>query len=843
MEPYSIHDLYDFLCEGTSIDRTTVASASFWHGRAEKIKSGLPAHNKQEIGDKKKLCEFCLVTFSSENGKKEYDEYLIWRKLADILKEVKQVASATRMLVDEQAREIIDDLYHVCGDKEKAIAYLKEFCLSEAIAWASEGAEKLSVLEPCPYCTSMIETTDKICPECGSEIIVECTQCGNEHSVRDRYCKNAECRYDFTNFTRAVGLCEQAKNEITILSLTIAKDLLDEAEHLCASVEEIAILRAEWTRQNTRFGKIAETIRSYTKSKRFVTAKRELDTLKRQFPLFCDTELEEKVAGGINAAASAIKRAKSSADPKVICTYALTAYQACNDYPGIQELLAKYPPKQVTALSVRVDGINRANYISWRSESDETETFRVIRKKGAKPFDVNDGEVLTETSSNSFTDDKVVPGETYYYGVVAFTGPVLSKLTSTNTGAINLFEVQQLSVHPSDASIQASWSGVTPPSDIEVWRCLGKDPLRPGNGDRVKNINNSVMLDQSLENDTEYTYRIFVKYTSNGSVSYSSGITFSAIPTAPPQIVDYIMARHIEDGRFELEWDQPDGETVAFYLLTNVPSLSRGDVIDIAELSKLAVRINIISRESGKGEFTLPGSDMYFLIAATQKNNTAVVGAIISVSSQKLLEIERVQLSGTDTYVRFDWPSNIKQVLLLYRTDRYPISPQDTGATRQRVAKAVYDLRKAIAISNLPNATYYFSLFAEMEIHGAITYSVPANYTFSLGTGEKIIYEIKPKKAVFGSIIGADVLLRTTAEDGGIPALVVYANNGSLPFFRNQGSRVAEIPAQRINGELVYRITVDGLTRNTFLRVFAQDEKDELRYEVSLKLGSRPDLR
>ena len=299
-------DIYAFLLEDTPLSRAGLSTAADWLDMAKEVRGNLPAHNKQDIADKKKICEFCLAqAFVSEEKKKEYDAYLAWKRISGILQDVREATAVEKELTNTQAREFIDELQSAGIAKSKAISYLRGFCSDQAIAWASEGAEKLSSRVLCPYCPTMVEATARICPACGGEIIVSCPKCGTEHSVRERFCSTKDCGYDFNNLKRAVALCEKAKIEIDLLNLSLAKVILDEAEGLCKTVKEIKQLRLEWKQKNDRYGAIVQRIQGHVAAKRIVTAKREYDSLKSRFPQYSNPELEETISAALIAAKDA----------------------------------------------------------------------------------------------------------------------------------------------------------------------------------------------------------------------------------------------------------------------------------------------------------------------------------------------------------------------------------------------------------------------------------------------------------------------------------------------------------------------------------------------------------
>jgi len=836
LQTYGYADIYAFLLEGTPLSRAGLSTAADWLDMSKEVRSNLPAHNKQDIADKKKICEFCIAeVFVSEEKKKEYDAYLAWKRISDILQDVKQATIVTKELTPGQATEFIDQLQAVGITKPKAISYLRYFCSEQAIAWASEGAEKLSTRVLCPYCPTMVEATARICPACGGEIIVSCPKCGAEHSVRERFCSTKDCGYDFNNLKRAVALCEKAKIEIDLLNLSLAKVILDEAESLCKTVKEIKQLRLDWKQKNDRYGSIVQRIQGHVAAKRIVTAKREFDSLKSQFPQYSNPELEENISAALVAAKDAYALSQKEADTLESCKHALRAYQSCRDYPGIQEALSRFKPTPVSSVQVATDTNRRVNILTWDAKQNDITTYRIVRKTGAKPISSEDCDKSWEVSSNTYTDSEIEPAVVYYYAVVSCVGPTESALVHSLSPMANLFEVQHLSVQNNKSSIYAKWANVPPNAEVEVWRDRTSVPQKVGDGQKVSNVTVHEMSDQGLENDVLYHYRVFLKYKQGNSTICSSGVSFSGTPSAPPRAIEYVMVKHKRENTFEVEWDAEKGEAVSFYLMTAL-NVKQDQQLSQDELNKLAFRAGVTSTGDNKGEFDVRDAGMYYLFPVTQKHSTAVVGCIVPVTSQRLISNISVKLSGNDIVVKFPWPKDIKHVLLLYRSDRYPVSTQDIDARRKRVTKSVYDIKQAISLSSLPKGTYYFSLFAELETSGSVTYSIPDYFTFRYGTQIKVTYDIKAQRS-FGKLKSVKLVI-SPPTDGELPALTVVANNGSLPVFRSQGFVVKDIPSQQVTGKLEVDLPTEQFTKNTYLKVFAKNEQEAEGLEISLLPGA-----
>lgn len=834
MEPHGIKDLYDLLTSGKQLERSARISAARWKDMAKEDLAKLPQHNNQEVSDKKSLYQFCIhEAFASDAQKDAYDDYLAWRRVMDVLEEAGEATAIVKQLEPKQVADYIDALHEACGNEEDAAAYLKWYCEKHGIALGQAAPSKAKSL--CPLCDRLVDEDIKVCPHCGALQTVKCPECGEHNPLKNKHCQN--CAYDFTNLLQASALCELATQEINLLNFDVADMMLNEAEHLWKECPDIQPVRQEKDRKEEQLGPLVAEMREAAKAKLLHKAQLLYDSVCKQVPGFKDPKLEEQIALGIQKAKLAMDKA-AGMSAQAQCPMAIEAYNACADYPGVRELLERYPPLPPTEVTVESDNETRCNFISWKGSGEQGVTYTIVRKKGTAPVDVLDGEALATVGGNSYADETPLCGVPMYYAVAARKGPVNSKIALSGQAVENLFDVQDAQIREGDTSIQGYWNGMPPGARVEVWRKTENPPKAPGDGTQIKNVVGDRFLDQGLDNDTIYYYLIVLCYKVNGTDKYSKGLVMQGTPSTPPAPVDYLMARLLKPGHFELEWDQPPDEVVEFYYSETPPDFAKEDYVELHKLRAAALPIHILIQKPGKGTFSLPGDGIYYLVSATIRNNSALIGATTTISSREIVRIDKVTVSGADLCVLFDWPEKVRRVLLAYRTDRYSDSPEDSVATKTLVNRAVYDLHKAIILKGCGNGTYYMSLYAEIGSADGTTFSAGSNYLFCFGQAEQVTYEIRSKWWL-RKLKEASIVLDSS---GAVPALQVYSQNGGVPVFRNQGTLICEIPALPEAKNHMVSLPVAGLHANTYLKVFCANDADYDRFDLVIKTGTSSKL-
>jgi hypothetical protein len=846
MSLYGYADVYAFLAAEhigrgnvtlPAITRINALSTQDWHDRAKEILDQLPGHNTQQEGDKNKICNFCTNDiFKSDNNRNDYDLYLEWKKIDEILKDIDKTCRIRKVLPTQLGEGYIDRLVTAGKDRDKAIKILKEFCRNKAINWASDDSEKIDTDKiACPLCNQITDSKKNICAHCSSDIRITCPACRTEQLLNTKYCSG--CRFDFENIARAVKLCEDTKLALQSLDLAKAELLLNQAKSLCDTLPEISALQQKLNEKKSIYSDIDKKIQTLIEKKFYHTAKKELDDIKIKNPHYKNETIEHEIKINITMARELADKAKAAnnANDKVNASkFAMSAIFYCSDFPGLETFLPK--PTPVKKVSVTIDNPSRKNVVRWQADKNDFETYKIIRKVNSRAITEKDGTTLDTIAGEVYEDKDIEPGISYYYSIATCTATLSSPLVHHDTPIKNVFDVTSLTVSPHNSAIHASWSGVPQNAKVEIYRVKHTELQKKNQSDLVKNVTITEMNDTQLTNDTTYHYMIYLKYTCS---TYSQGIHFSAMPTAPPCIVDQVITKHISGSSFEVEWIVAPQDQVSFYLAKELSGLKMGQTIEVQKLKTIATLVNITSNVASKGRFDLPDTtNMYYLLPVTIKNNVAVLGAVQPVSAKKIISIHSIKPSLGDVFVHFDWPTDAKAALVLCRADRYATNVDDREAKRMHLKRLQNENKAAIKITGINQSKFYISLFAEFHISGMPTYSIPDYRTYINALCE-IHFEIIQSRAILTRKLQSVTLIITPPPDGSIPAIMVRAQVGKIPLaMRNQGYLITEIPQQISKKPLKVDLPQNAIKNNVYLGIFTQNEADAQHVRLIPKKGT-----
>lgn len=843
------HDVGGVKLGGRAVSQVKGTPTSQWRKWAEEDKSHLPNKNQTDVTDYKQLYLVCADAFKDDESRAQYDEYLRLESLKLILGEVEEACSVTKKLDSASAEHFIEKmletsaLWDKSADKpwmshKDAVEYLVGYCAKKGIAYTPAGQDKASApkLEFCPWCGAVVKQGITACTACGGQIYTQCPSCQTMNRSDVKHC--SKCGYSYDKLRQASSMTHEAKMLSDSLRFDDALRLLDEAEQWWNGLAEIASVRKDIETHQKTFGPTFSKIKAAVGGQRMVEARRLYDELTRRAAGYSDPQLEEKINSGISAAKAIIE----SAGAKPAIGDLVRAYDACRDYPGIEKMFSLNPPRPVANLKAIPDGVRRRITLTWKpTQSENAISYLVIRKEGSRPLNSKDGETLTRTAGTSFKDGTATlkPDTTYYYAVASSIGPKESALATSGPVKV-LFEVENVKLSADDSSIRVTWSGTPAGADVEAWRSTGRSPAKPGDGTQITNVIRGGLSDGNLENGTAYHYTIFVRYRDDdtGRAVYSSGVSVSGVPTAPPDPVSYLLPQLKEDGSFSIEWDQPENGDVQFYYSVGEPDVKKEDILPEKELSGKGIRLDVISKEPGKGTFTLPDDDIYHIFAVTVMNDQAVIGAQSVVTKKKAVTIDKIQPSGANACVMFEWPKNCTRVLLAWRTDRFPVSPDDRKATRMSVNKQTYEMNHGIMLNGVDfNSTCYFSLFAQLGSGDGASYSAGDNYRFGK-SDDRITYRVEAR-SFLGKIRSAQLVLTSNCP---VPACELRIQKRTIPVFKDDGVAVLAVPPQSSSGTRTFDIPASKLDKGMHYKLFFTDDRDYDVIDLALERGTSTEI-
>lgn len=833
LSSFGVDNLYDFLYANTSMKNTNKLPPDTLRQRAQERKKN--EFNKHDAisGNGSKLCGHCELTFKDDPSKAEYDEYLEHCKRKSILDQTKDIVNISGELSAEQADMFIGLLTELFKDREKSTKVLVAFCKIEKLAYHARQQSDPSVkIKVCRCgCTNDVSDGRQKCRACGMDLTIKCPKCGLENDALNRVCS---CGFDLDKIDKAMALCDLAEGAIDIMDFNTAQICLTDAERFLPGDSRIKFLTERLTENKQRIGSVAASMRQAATEKRYVEAKKQYANIQKLFPSFREAELEEEMEKAISDAETLYKSAQASKDEKEVVDKCSKAYEVCRDYPGIKELISKYPPQMPANLRVSIDGNSRTNFLSWDpSSSDGAIFYTIVRKKDAIPVNVDDGETVARVSMGSCNDNKLFPGICYYYAVFAERAGIFSKGLVSKDPVINLFEVSNATVSAGDSILQMTWDHLPKGAMLEIYRSTGS-----GKEERVNSTNPSGYLDSELVNDQVYNYRLCLAYNVNGQKQVTKGIRISGMPVKPPRAIETLRISRIQDDTFQAVWDNPDNQMVQFYCSNARPEYMPGDMMAQSALESKMRRFAVNKTGNNAGTFQYKEDETLYVVPVVIKSGSAVIGNIARVSKGEELTVKNIAAVNDKIHIYINVPKKATGFVVLYRFDQFPQDISDVKTVRKYIPLKQYQYNDALIVDTLEQKNYYFSVFAEFTHDGEKDYSSGANYLFTNQSKQVITYSINVSKKIFGD---SSVVLEFESENRAffLPAIEILSAIGNTPMFKATGNPFYKIPAQQVNGSLQVRIPMPrGMEKETHIKAFLQDDTMGSSYQLKLKVKS-----
>lgn len=824
---FSVDNLYAFL----GVDKN-LSCRELLEEAAKKRKT----FNKADAtsGNGTKLCGQCELAFKDKANKEIYDTYLEYVQRKSILDEAKDLSAISKKLSEENGSEFIGKLTAIFKDRKLAQEVFVAFCDIEGIFYSPQKEDaSVSKLIVC-RCGSTNDVSDgrKVCGACGLNLNIECPTCKTPNEANVKVCK---CGFELENIDRSIALCKLAQNDINAMDFSAVEAHLADAEKLWGENTRIAPLRQRLSELKSRIGTKPEVMRLAASEGRYHEAKKLCDEIKKLFPEFAEPDLESEIQTALDAATEALNQAKAAKSENDIIDYCDKAYEICKDFPGIKEVIAKFPPQPPTDLNVVEDGVTKTNILSWdKSASEGMVHYSIVRKKDVAPVSISDGETLGRVSSCEFSDTQLDAAANYFYAVFTERAGIQSKPLVNDSPSVNYFEVSNLSVITGDSTIELKWSTLPNGATAEIYRKTGA-----GKEEKIHATTAISHLDDGLDNDISYTYVIKLVYSVDGKKHTTNGVTIGGIPTQPPKPIDDLVIKPGDGDTFTATWSNPDNVDVELYCSTKRLEYNYGDVVPQqiieSEMSKLA--LSRISPTSAT--FQHKSDELLYIVAAVIKSGSVSLGATARASREETVKIQSINVINGKIHISLqNIPKEATGFVVLHRFDRYPNDISEMGIARKYITTKNYQHFNALIIDTVEPKNYFFSVFAVFDRDGERDYSVGANFPLTNDTKRNITYSVKISKKLFGS----NLIVLNFEADGQtfhLPDIEILSAVGTAPMFRDSAKHFHSISSQNVERVFVEEIPIPkGLQRDTYIKPFFKDESQSLMYQLKLKLGS-----
>ena len=834
LKSFNVSNLYEFLYAGTSIKNPQNLPCDALKQRAKERKTKEFYKNDSVSGSGSKLCGQCDECFKDDASKQIYDKYLEYNARKIILDEVKSFFELSGELTQDAYSDFLGRLTEIFKNRKDAEALLVAFCKVEKIPAPVTGGEKKENphIKICRCgCTNDTSDGRTVCKACGLELQIKCPKCGTVNDAIINVCK---CGFKFENIDKAVSLCDLASDALDTMDFSVAEMHIKDADKYWPGSDKVAQLKERLSDLKSRVGSAVEDMRKACQEKKYYEAKKQLESVKKFSPSYTEPALEEEIKNGIETAEKFKAIAQSGKNEAEIVDACTKAYEACNDCPGVKEIIAKYPPAEPTELVVVADSAAKVNVLSWKKSATEGLLYySVVRKEGAIPISVQDGTLVGRVSMCSINDQNVMPGVQYFYAVFAERAGVYSNALSYKDAVSNLFEVSGVKIAAGDGLLQLNWDPIADNASVNIERTDST-----GKTTKLNCNSRSNFVDKELDNDKEYTYKVFLTYAIGITKTNTKGVSISGTPTRPPLPIEKLVIKPGQGNEFQAEWENPEGSEIQFFYSPKKPDFLSGDLVPVSTLESTMSALVVNKSSATTGTFKYDGDELIYVIAVVVKSGSAVIGTISRASKGGTVKINNASLVNGKIMITLDLPKDATGFVVLFRHDQFPDDISDTNTTRKYIPLKQYQYDGGLVIDSNEPENYYFSVFAEFRRDGESDYSTGTDYLFSNVSKETITYAISVNKKLFG---GGTINLTFESDNKKfrLPDIDVMSAQDRAPMFKKSGKIFHQIAAQEVSGSTTISIPIEkGLSRDTYIKPFLQDENLAGRYVLKIKLGS-----
>ena len=426
-----------------------------------------------------------------------------------------------------------------------------------------------------------------------------------------------------------------------------------------------------------------------------------------------DTELD---AADDMYAAAAGKTASERAD---ICVEILTR---CADHRKSLVYLRTNPPEPCLGISASCDSEGGLVHISWRGKQQNGVSYRLLRKKGAKPsVSEKDGTLLAgSTVERSFRDTTAESGTLYTYTVYSCRQGVCSEPVSCSAALYS--EVIDCRISQAGKNLRLTWDEPAGCCGARVYRDDGRGMLLISRSARCG------FEDRGIRLGKKYTYRICADYGD----ALSSGIVKSFTPMSAVEAFSISVSKSL-GRRYRVAWDI-DQPGIALRILINgnkaceARSEDGNATVRLPENERSVISVTAYSGGEWKSSSNSITVSTY-LPMGIDKDNTCMTETPVSGITGRYSNVINIKMKGSI-------PDNVAGFYYTARTQEAGKRWADTE-----------DIENASDIRKMTVDEYrrYHSLICRMSIRNEMSFYITVFTIYSSGTEETVSDPVKLK--------------------------------------------------------------------------------------------------
>jgi len=762
------------------------------------------------------LAGICTSLFESVASKQTYDRYVKISKYPAVSEVDEEVARSGHIGPDVMIR-IVNFAVEAYDIKIlEAEEYIKNYCAAYDIPLSRNGAQVF-----CPNCACKMPKNSKVCRECSQPFSGDCPECGEPFEGGCAVCSG--CGFKTGNMGKALEFLDKAENALVEKDWSTAKKALAHVNKCWPYHQKLEVLEMRAALLERRYMECVQSATDLVNRRKLYAAKELIDEAALH-DIRLPAGLVKNVAVEIAAFEKRVENLIHSGEPDVELLLRLSA--DVTDSIELGRLLSSHPPRPPTEFMAKVQDGHIA--LSWgESPSAYTDTYFLLRKKNSMPLSIFDGELLYEGSSHAFTDMTAIPLTSYCYCLFSKRAGTHSRAPIHAKPVMIVPEIKNLKILPMDMAARLTWDFNPGLSEVKIRRGPpGGPPLKPGEGELLTGDRLDGYSDTQLLNDVEYWYHIVAGYVVNGVPVYAKGVLGSVIPRkfiAPVEELNILETE--EPGSYIVSWNAETHSDILMLASASRPDFSEGDVFLAEDLLKKHRKLELCYKNAGSAIFACSFSGGMYMFAAF------VFGRFATVSEPRyIVSVPDVQSPVCDVidgslYISVTWPPLVSDIIIAYRSDRFPERPDEPGAAALSCSRSQYDQNAAAVIGDPAPALYHIVIFSEFTAPtGQKVYSKGARLFVDNRPKQEVFYSFSYKKKMFSDTGVLEVTL-SSADEFVMPKSVITGRVGRLPLNRADGLKMFETEEDiTISDSLTIPFDAPLLPSGIYLRLFFDDD-------------------
>lgn len=821
-------NLYDLLGLSTrSSSRELVARAEDLN--REILKSGA---TDAVSSARMQLAGECTSLFASEEQRRRYDTSLAFEVMEDF-KGALETMVTNSVLLPDQMKHIVEQAVKAGAQPDVAQEYVLDYAASRKWAVVAEARKPVQV-RFCGQCSAPAVPGSLACVHCGQMLAIECPRCKAQAPTQFAAC--ASCGFHIANAHVVTAQLREAQRRSAAGEIDEALEAVRQGLLLWEGWGPLLEERKRVEGQKKQRDETAATLNGLIRAKKLHEARRVLEGAARGFGPAALEPQQREVAEGIRRADALVAQGEAARragkTPEAV-RYFEEAVSTCADAEGAINALSSCPPE--SPREAKAQPLARGFRLEWTPASGGSHRYRIYRRAGGRPTGPTDGVRVGEVAGASYDDIGVESGVPWYYAVFAVRGEVLSATAACVGPCVLTADVEQVQVTPGDGSLTLQWS-VPPNADrIEVWRQVGREPSRRGDGQQVASTLTGVQ-DTGLQNGTTYGYLIHVVYADQartGAAPASGGLRIRAVPVAPPRMVSDLRAQDT-NGVVQLTWTPVPGALVELRWTDGPSAAVAGTVIARQTADRYGALIPVSS--PGNATWTPGRQGVFRVTPVTVSGDVAALGREALITTVVEVAQLRSQVVGRTIVLTWQWPAGVEDVMVRWSSDGFPGIAEAQGA---KVSRRVYETKQAWDIQVAKPSRHYITVFTKAP--GVEVYSAGARLLEAMGDVAQVTYQVKIKKSFLGKLEGASIEL-TSDRSAALRGVVVRAKAPLPPVAPTDGFEVLNLDEVTLHqGRASIPLSPQHLDGRSFIKLFFRDARSS--QDVKLLPGPPEKLR